>query len=160
MGGILLSPLDPPHSGLRLGHPVATCWRGVLQPPGTCDPLSPPLPPQEAFSHHRNAPTMSPGIGKAVALDLARRNARTILACRCREKGRAVVEEIRRATGNPQVQLSLLDVSSMASVRAFARRFLEEGSQLHILVNNAGVTGNGMIDDSWLWMCPIGEYGL
>ncbi|KAG8134245.1 hypothetical protein E2320_007391 [Naja naja] len=83
----------------------------------------------------------SSGIGKAVALDLARRNARTILACRCREKGRAVVEEIRRATGNPQVQLSLLDVSSMASVRAFARRFLEEGSQLHILVNNAGVTG-------------------
>uniref|UniRef100_A0A8C5SG35 Retinol dehydrogenase 11 n=1 Tax=Laticauda laticaudata TaxID=8630 RepID=A0A8C5SG35_LATLA len=83
----------------------------------------------------------SSGIGKAVALDLARRNARTILACRCREKGQAAVEEIRRATGNPQVQLGLLDVSSMASVRAFARRFLEEGSQLHILVNNAGVSG-------------------
>lgn len=54
-----------------------------------------------------------------------------------------MVEEIRRATGNPQVQLRLLDISSMASVRDFARRFLEEGNQLHILVNNAGVTGNG-----------------
>ncbi|XP_058049034.1 retinol dehydrogenase 11-like [Ahaetulla prasina] len=83
----------------------------------------------------------SSGIGKAVALELANKNARTILACRCREKGQAVVEEIRRATGNPQVQLRLLDVSSMASVRDFARRFLEEDSQLHILVNNAGVTG-------------------
>ncbi|XP_034281977.1 retinol dehydrogenase 12-like isoform X2 [Pantherophis guttatus] len=83
----------------------------------------------------------SSGIGKAIALDLARKNAHTILACRCREKGQAAVEEIRRATGNPQVQLRLLDISSMASVRDFARRFLEEGSQLHILVNNAGVTG-------------------
>ncbi|KAL7975880.1 hypothetical protein Chor_011795 [Crotalus horridus] len=83
----------------------------------------------------------SSGIGKAVALDLARRNARTILACRCRDKGQAAVEEIRKATGNPQVQLRLLDISSMASVRDFARKFLEEGSQLHILVNNAGVTG-------------------
>ncbi|KAM3831529.1 retinol dehydrogenase 12-like [Vipera latastei] len=83
----------------------------------------------------------SSGIGKAVALDLARRNARTILACRCRDKGQAAVEEIRRATGNPQVHLRLLDISSMASVRDFARKFLEEESQLHILVNNAGVTG-------------------
>lgn len=53
------------------------------------------------------------------------------------------MEEIRRATGNPQVHLGLLDISSMASIRDFARRFLEEGNQLHILVNNAGVTGNG-----------------
>ncbi|XP_007439033.1 retinol dehydrogenase 12 isoform X1 [Python bivittatus] len=83
----------------------------------------------------------SSGIGKAVALDLARRNARTILACRSREKGQAAAEEIRRATGNPQVHLRLLDVSSMASVRDFAGQFLEEEKQLHILVNNAGVTG-------------------
>ncbi|XP_070612900.1 retinol dehydrogenase 12-like [Erythrolamprus reginae] len=83
----------------------------------------------------------SSGIGKAVALDLARKNARTILACRSREKGQAVVEEIRRATGNRQVHLRLLDISSMASVRDFARSFRQEESQLHILVNNAGATG-------------------
>ncbi|XP_063166084.1 retinol dehydrogenase 11-like [Candoia aspera] len=83
----------------------------------------------------------SSGIGKAVALDLARRNARMILACRSPEKGQAAVEEICRATGNPQVQLRLLDISSMASVHNFARQFLEEEGQLHILVNNVGVTG-------------------
>ncbi|XP_044285524.1 retinol dehydrogenase 12-like isoform X2 [Varanus komodoensis] len=81
------------------------------------------------------------GIGKCVALDLARRNARTILACRSEEKGRAALEEIRRATGNPHVQLRILDTSSMASVRAFARRFQREERQLHILVNNAGASG-------------------
>ncbi|NXS86532.1 DHR13 reductase, partial [Erpornis zantholeuca] len=49
------------------------------------------------------------GIGKCVAMDLARRNARTILACRSRERGQAAVEEIRAATGNPEVVLRLLE---------------------------------------------------
>ncbi|XP_061439726.1 retinol dehydrogenase 12-like isoform X3 [Rhineura floridana] len=81
------------------------------------------------------------GIGKWVALDLARRNARTILACRSRERGEAALEEIRRATGNPNVHLRILDTSSMASVRDFARQFLKEERRLDILVNNAGAVG-------------------
>lgn len=83
----------------------------------------------------------SAGIGKCVAMDLARRNARTILACRSRERGQAAVEEIRAATGNPAVVLRLLDTSSLASVRAFASAVLREESRLDVLVNNAGVTG-------------------
>jgi len=81
------------------------------------------------------------GIGKCVAMDLARRNARTILACRSRERGQAAAEEIRAATGNPNVVLRLLDSSSLASVRAFAREVLREEKRLDVLVNNAGVTG-------------------
>nr|XP_020650813.1 retinol dehydrogenase 11-like [Pogona vitticeps] len=83
----------------------------------------------------------STGIGKWIARDLARRNARTVLACRSRERGEAALEEIRRATGNPQVHLRLLDTSSVASVRAFARQFLAEERRLDILVNNAGASG-------------------
>ncbi|XP_075772196.1 retinol dehydrogenase 13-like [Pelodiscus sinensis] len=81
------------------------------------------------------------GIGKCVALDLARRNARTILACRSRERGQAAVEEIRRATGNPHVRLCIVDTSSMASVRRFAQQIQQEEKRLDILVNNAGATG-------------------
>ncbi|XP_066041271.1 retinol dehydrogenase 12-like isoform X1 [Chamaea fasciata] len=81
------------------------------------------------------------GIGKCVAMDLARRNARIILACRSRERGQAAVEEIRAATGNPAVVLRLLDTSSLASVRAFASAVLREEPRLDVLVNNAGVTG-------------------
>lgn len=81
------------------------------------------------------------GIGKCVALDLARRNARTILACRSQERGQAAVEEIRAATGNPAVLLRLLDTSSLASVRAFAQAVLREEKRLDVLVNNAGLTG-------------------
>ncbi|NXJ08499.1 RDH11 dehydrogenase, partial [Odontophorus gujanensis] len=81
------------------------------------------------------------GIGKHVAMDLARRNARTILACRSRERGLAAVEEIRAATGNPKVLLRLLDTASLASVRAFAAGVLREEQRLDVLVNNAGLTG-------------------
>ncbi|KAG6930016.1 retinol dehydrogenase 11-like, partial [Chelydra serpentina] len=81
------------------------------------------------------------GIGKYVALDLARRNARTILACRSRERGQAVVEEIQRVTGNPHVPLRIVDMSNMASIRRFARQIRQEETRLDILVNNAGGTG-------------------
>ncbi|XP_066428925.1 retinol dehydrogenase 12-like [Eleutherodactylus coqui] len=81
------------------------------------------------------------GIGKQVALDFARRNARVILACRSRERGQKAVEEIKKETGNKKVILSILDTSSMASVRAFAERILSEEKRLDVLVNNAGVSG-------------------
>ncbi|KAM3909973.1 dehydrogenase/reductase SDR family member 13-like, partial [Leptodactylus fuscus] len=80
------------------------------------------------------------GIGKQVALDFARRNGRVILACRSRERGQKAVDEIKRETGNRNVVLSILDTSSMASVRAFADRTLKEEKRLDILVNNAGAS--------------------
>nr|XP_047908011.1 retinol dehydrogenase 12 isoform X2 [Anser cygnoides] len=96
---------------------------------------------QRAQAGTSPAPAPCPaGIGKCVALDLARRNARTILACRSRERGQAAVEEIRAATGNPAVLLRLLDTSSLASVRAFAQAVLREEKRLDVLVNNAGLT--------------------
>ncbi|XP_056398977.1 retinol dehydrogenase 11-like [Hyla sarda] len=81
------------------------------------------------------------GIGKHVALDLARRNARVILACRSRERGEKALAEIKNQTGNKNVILSILDTSSIASVRAFAERILKEEKRLDILVNNAGASG-------------------
>ncbi|XP_049893081.1 retinol dehydrogenase 12 [Epinephelus moara] len=81
------------------------------------------------------------GIGKFIALDFARRGARVILACRSEARGKAALQEIREKTGNSDVHLRLVDVSSQDSVREFAKRILEEEKALHILVNNAGVSG-------------------
>ncbi|XP_061583799.1 retinol dehydrogenase 12 [Cololabis saira] len=81
------------------------------------------------------------GIGKFIALDFARRGARVILACRSESRGTAALTEIKKITGNADVHLRLVDVSSMDSVKEFAKRILEEEKALHILVNNAAVSG-------------------
>ncbi|KAM9361565.1 retinol dehydrogenase 12 [Symphorus nematophorus] len=81
------------------------------------------------------------GIGKFIALDFARRGARVILACRSEERGTAALKEIREKTGNSDVHLRLVNLSSLESVREFAKKILEEEEALHILVNNAAVSG-------------------
>jgi NAD(P)-dependent dehydrogenase (short-subunit alcohol dehydrogenase family) len=79
------------------------------------------------------------GIGKEIARDLARLNARVLLACRSEERGRAALEDIVADTGNHATELRLVDVSSRASVLAFAAELRAKEPELHILVNNAGV---------------------
>ena len=90
-----------------------------------------------------NALTFSPakGIGKYIALDFARRGARVILACRNQLAGGAAVQEIRELTNNQDVHLRPLDTSSLSSVREFATMINNDEKALHILVNNAGVSG-------------------
>jgi NAD(P)-dependent dehydrogenase (short-subunit alcohol dehydrogenase family) len=78
------------------------------------------------------------GIGKEIARDLARLNARVVLACRSESRGRAALDEIVADTGNHKTELVLVDVSSRASVQEFARSFLAREPELHVLVNNAG----------------------
>ncbi|XP_028261329.1 retinol dehydrogenase 11 [Parambassis ranga] len=81
------------------------------------------------------------GIGMYIAMDFARRGARVILACRNESLGMAALKEITKTTGNTDIHLRLVDLSCMDSVSNFATRILEEEKALHILVNNAGVSG-------------------
>lgn len=85
------------------------------------------------------------GIGKSTALALARRGARLILACRSKERTLAVIEEITRTSGQPDVDVSFvpLDLGDLASVRACADRVNAMPGPLHVLINNAGLAGAG-----------------
>lgn len=60
------------------------------------------------------------GIGKETALDLAQRGGRIYLACRDVKKAEAARLEIIEATGNKNVFVRSLDLSSFASIRKFA----------------------------------------
>ncbi|KAM9202626.1 retinol dehydrogenase 11 [Dugong dugon] len=86
------------------------------------------------------------GIGKETAKELAQRGARVYLACRDVQKGELVAKEIQTKTGNQQVLVRKLDLADTKSIQAFAKGFLEEEKQLHILINNAG-----------LMMCPYSK---
>lgn len=81
----------------------------------------------------------SGGLGEETARALAEKGAHVVLTARDMLKGEAAARGIREATGNDRVELEELELGSLASIRAFARRFLERHHRLNILVNNAGV---------------------
>ena len=79
------------------------------------------------------------GIGLETAVDLAKRNARVILACRSLERGETAAVEVRKRSGNDNVVFVQLDLASLDSVRRFAAKILEEEPRIDILINNAGI---------------------
>jgi len=79
------------------------------------------------------------GIGYETAVDLARRGARVILACRNKTKGLAAVKRIVEATGNQSVQMMTVDLANFKSVREFAAEVNNTLDKVDILVNNAGM---------------------
>ncbi|CAJ1065942.1 dehydrogenase/reductase SDR family member 13-like [Xyrichtys novacula] len=99
------------------------------------------------------------GIGKTTALDLAKRGARVILACRNKEKAESAVYDIRRESGNNQVVFMQLDLASFASIRSFAETFLKTEPRLDLLINNAGVIGPGRTEDGFGMAFGINHLG-
>ncbi len=79
------------------------------------------------------------GIGLETARELARKGARTILACRSAERGQRALGDL--GTELPQADLSvmLLDLGSLGSVERFARDFMQAHQRLDLLINNAGI---------------------
>lgn len=82
------------------------------------------------------------GIGRETALELARRGARVILACRSSERARPVVDELAAISAEPAPLNIELDLGSFESVRGAAARFKELGCNLDVLINNAGLAGH------------------
>jgi NAD(P)-dependent dehydrogenase (short-subunit alcohol dehydrogenase family) len=78
------------------------------------------------------------GIGKSTAQELARMGATVVIVGRDAQKTSEVVQEIRAASGNPNVDSLLADLSSQQEVRRLAHEFKNKYSQLHVLLNNAG----------------------
>jgi NAD(P)-dependent dehydrogenase (short-subunit alcohol dehydrogenase family) len=79
------------------------------------------------------------GIGLETARALASRGAHVVLACRSRERGEEALRSIGADRPAGEVELLLLDLASLASVRAFAQAFSARHQRLDLLVNNAGI---------------------
>ena len=78
------------------------------------------------------------GIGKATAQELARMGATVVIVGRNAPKTAQLVEEIRTASGNKNVDSLLADLSSQQEVRRLANEFKSKYSHLHVSLNNAG----------------------
>ncbi|XP_061104146.1 dehydrogenase/reductase SDR family member 13-like [Conger conger] len=99
------------------------------------------------------------GIGKTTALDLAKRGARVILACRNQQKAEAAVRDIKRESGNDEVVYMNLDLGSLQSVRSFTETFLKTEPRLDLLINNAGIFLQGKTEDGFGMIFGVNHLG-
>jgi NAD(P)-dependent dehydrogenase (short-subunit alcohol dehydrogenase family) len=78
------------------------------------------------------------GIGKAVAIALAKQGFTVVIHGRNRQKTEQVCEEIKAATGNDKIDVIVADLFSLKEVRNMAHIFKQKYTRLDVLVNNAG----------------------
>ncbi len=81
------------------------------------------------------------GLGLQTSRALASAGARVTLAVRNAAQGQSAAEAIRAEFPEAQVSVAQLDLSDLASVKRFARDWLEDakGQALDILINNAAI---------------------
>lgn len=80
------------------------------------------------------------GMGKETARELARMGAEVILGCRSTARGETARRDIIETTGHTSVGVMRIDLSSLASVRAFTEAFYARFDTLDVLVNNAAAS--------------------
>ncbi|CAO3590731.1 unnamed protein product [Absidia cylindrospora] len=76
---------------------------------------------------------------------MAKKGCKVIFACQTESKTLPVIEEIKKETGNTQLEFVALDLMSLQSVKKFVETIKSRNEKLNILLNNAGVM-----------MCPFG----
>ena len=93
----------------------------------------------------------SQGIGESIAKALAAAGAHVVVAARREDKASSVAQAISAAGG--LAEAVRLDVADPASVTAAFKAVVEKHGKLDVLVNNAGITDDGLIlrmsKDSW-----------
>jgi short-subunit dehydrogenase len=105
----------------------------------------------------------SAGIGKALALQLARQRAKVVIAARRAERLEQVAAECR--TLGAEVLVVPTDVGDEAQCKALVEKTLTAFGRLDMLINNAGLAATALFDDfPDLKLCPhtvdVNFYGV
>jgi NAD(P)-dependent dehydrogenase (short-subunit alcohol dehydrogenase family) len=78
------------------------------------------------------------GIGRAAAIELARRGVEVVVVGRESERVDAVARKARAGGGDAPVHTQVADLSLMASVRELAEELRDRHARIDVLANNAG----------------------
>lgn len=79
------------------------------------------------------------GLGKATAMNLAKKNFQIIMVSRDKNRGEEAKKEIILRTRNKKIDLMIADLSSLKSIRKLAKDVNSKYKKLDILINNAGL---------------------
>jgi 3-oxoacyl-[acyl-carrier protein] reductase len=83
------------------------------------------------------------GIGRAIALKFAAAGADVVCVSRTAENSEKVAQEVRSL--GRRAWAHAVDVSDAAAVATVVEKILSETSKVDILINNAGVTRDGLL---------------
>src|SRR3989441_9843837 len=83
------------------------------------------------------------GIGRAIALRFAKAGAAIACVSRTAENSERVADEVRSL--GRKAWAHAVDVTDAKSVEAAAEKILAEAGRIDILINNAGVTRDGLL---------------
>lgn len=78
------------------------------------------------------------GIGRVTARELAPLGPHLLIVARDQRRGTELVDELKKSSGNPNIELFIADLSIQADVRRLAAEVMAKHKQLHLLLNNAG----------------------
>ena len=89
------------------------------------------------------------GMGTEITRAVALAGYKVIMACLDKDKAEQKRQLLMHETGSSSLEVLSLDLSSLKSVSDFARRILERGEFVTLLMNNAGTmeTGRHMTED-------------
>ncbi|MDE2419738.1 MAG: SDR family oxidoreductase [Gammaproteobacteria bacterium] len=79
------------------------------------------------------------GLGFQSARLLAAAGGRVLIACRDASKGEQALKEIRAQVPDAQIEMKILDLADLTSVKQFSSELLTTETKLDVLINNAGV---------------------
>lgn len=116
-----------------------------LQGPGDARPTASQIIRDEGLEGKLTDKTIiitgaSSGIGMETVRALAKTRAHVVLGVRNVQKGQAVIDALvaNDAFDEDRLELLIMDLNSLTSVREAAEVFLAKHKQLNILINNAG----------------------
>lgn len=104
----------------------------------------------------------SSGMGKAIAIELAKNGAMVVLGARRTENLLQIVDEIKRSGG--EATSTQTDVKNKADLIRLVNTAVEQYGKLDVIINNAGVSQLARIDeldiDGWEEMIDINLKGV
>ncbi|MCD4681751.1 MAG: SDR family NAD(P)-dependent oxidoreductase, partial [Bacteroidales bacterium] len=90
----------------------------------------------------------SSGIGKALALEYAAKNAVVVMAARRIEKLEQIAKDIPNSSSN--ILVLKTDVSKESDCKILIEKTIEKFGRIDILINNAGISMRALFEDTEL----------